>query len=64
MKKTYMKPCAKVINTKAMTTYLIGASANGKSILDYGGTTNGSVTEAGGKIRGTRTSDDDFDDLW
>ena len=60
-----MKPLTEVTKTMSMATYLISASGNGTGILGDGGSTSGAgITEAGGKVRGSRTSDDDFGDLW
>ncbi|MBQ8675555.1 MAG: hypothetical protein IJ528_04930 [Bacteroidaceae bacterium] len=49
--KQYIKPTTSV-NEIALTTYMIGGSNEGKSLLqDGGGTGSNNVTEAGSKSR-------------
>lgn len=53
MKKAYIAPCIEVVKVNATTMICesLGFSAT-------------EVTSMDSKIRGSRTSDDDFDDLW
>ena len=52
MKKTYFKPEVEVVLTMPVRNYLIGASANGASIIEDGGNTqDAGITE--GDVKGS-----------
>ena len=62
MKKTYQKPETMTVTVKSETLLTLSDPEKGFSLTGAPETdaTSGNL----GKIRGSRTTDDDFDDLW